>query len=194
MMSNGYTLRLTSEALDNDSGNIAFVNLKNIDDYNDLKNDINKKFNGVVVERVYEVLQDISAQVIDTIVPISLITLIGTLIFALINIINVILINNLDNRANYGIMKSLGFTSAYIKRRSNFRILILTSLAAIIGFIANILTTKKLLELCIGFDVLNFNINMTIVFIFIVFILITLVMKICNRAIDKISIIDLIKE
>ena len=43
MMSNGQSIRLTSDVIsDNSIGNVAFVNLKNTDDYEALKNDINE--------------------------------------------------------------------------------------------------------------------------------------------------------
>ena len=66
MMSNGQSIRLTSDVIsDNSIGNVAFVNLKNIDDYEALKNDINANFDGVKVEKIYSPLKEAASQVVE---------------------------------------------------------------------------------------------------------------------------------
>nr|WP_284693881.1 FtsX-like permease family protein [Paeniclostridium ghonii] len=195
MMNGGQSVRLTNDALEGESnGNIAFVKLKNIDDYENLKKDIDNKFDSIIIDKVYEALKDAASQVVETSVPISIILLVGVLIFGIVNIVNILITNNLDNRRNYGIMKSLGFTSQYIKRRNNYRIMILAVVGALIGVGITRFTSSKLLEIALGFNIFDFNTSMTLGLVGITFVLIILTMYICNKSINKISTVDLIKE
>ena len=195
MMSNGQSIRLTSDVIsDNSIGNVAFVNLKNTDDYEALKNDINEKFDGVTVEKIYSPLKESASQVVEISIPISIVLLVGVLIFGIFNIVNVLLINNLDNRRNYGLMKSLGFTSKYIRARNNYRIMILAIIGALIGVVVAITTSSKFIELAMGFDVFKLNLVMTSILVLITFVLIMITLNVCNRSIKKISIVELIRE
>ncbi|GAA0706434.1 hypothetical protein GCM10008904_15010 [Paraclostridium ghonii] len=195
MMNGGQSVRLTNDALAGESnGNIAFIKLKNIDDYENLKKDIDSKFDSIIIDKVYEALKDAASQVVETSVPISIILLVGVLIFGIVNIVNILITNNLDNRKNYGIMKSLGFTSQYIKRRNNYRIMILAVLGALIGVGITRFTSSQLLEIALGFNIFDFNTSMTLGLVGITFVLIILTMYICNKSINKISTVDLIKE
>lgn len=195
MMSNGQSIRLTSDVIsDNSIGNVAFVNLKNIDDYEALKNDIKAKFDGVKVEKIYSPLKEAASQVVEISVPISIVLLVGVLVFGIFNIVNVLLINNLDNRKNYGVMKSLGFTSKYIRARNNYRIMILAILGAIIGILVAITTSSKVIQLAMGFDVFKLNLVMTSGLVLITFVLIMITLNVCNRSIKKISTVELIRE
>lgn len=194
MMNNGQTLRLTSDVFDDSVGNVAFVNLKDIEDYKSLKADLNKEFNGVTVEKGYSFLKDTASQVVETSVPISMVLLVGALIFGIFNIVNILISNNIDNRKNYGIMKSLGFTSKYIRARNNYRIMILSILGAVIGTALTILTSSDVCKIAIGFDIIKINLNMTLVLVAITFILIIITLHICNKSIKKISTVELIKE
>lgn len=195
MMSNGQSLRVTSDILkDRSTGNVTFVKLKNTDNYDAIKKDIDSQFKGVTVDNIYTALKDTASQVVDTAVPISSILLVGVLAFGLINIMNTLKSSNLDNRKNYGIMKSLGFTSKYIKRRSNYRIMILAILGALIGLTLNLTTSDGLMKVALGYAVFEFSISMTAWLVIISFILIMLIMYVCNKGIGKISTIELIKE
>lgn len=194
MMSGGQSLRVTNDVVSNSSGNVAFVKLKNVDDYESIKNDIENKFDGVTIEKDYGPLKDASSQVVETSVPISIVLLVGVLIFGLINIVNILMTNNFDNRKNYGVMKSLGFDSRYIKRRSNYRIMSLAILGALAGVSLTVFTSGGLMKLMLGFDIFEFNLLMTLGLVGITFLLIMLVMHICNRSIKKISTVELIKE
>ena len=195
MMSNGQSMRLTSDAIsDNSIGNVAFINLKSVDDYEALKNDINANFDGVKVEKIYSPLKEAASQVVEISVPISIVLLVGVLVFGIFNIVNVLLINNLDNRKNYGVMKSLGFTSKYIRARNNYRIMILAILGAIIGILVAITTSSKVIQLAMGFDVFKLNLKMTSGLVLITFVLIMIALHVCNRSIKKISTVELIRE
>lgn len=195
MMSNGQNLRLTSDVLESKSnGNVAFVKLKNIDDYEGLKNDIDNKFKGIIIDKTYAPLKDTASQVVETSVPISIILSAGVLIFGIFNIVNILTMNNANNRKKYGIMKSLGFTSKYIKRRSNYRIMSLAVLGGLIGVGLTVFTSNDLIKLALGYDVFNLNKDMTLGLVVSTFILIIITIYICNRSIDKISTVELIKE
>lgn len=194
MMSGGQSLRVTSDVISDSSGNVAFVKLKNIDDYESLKKDIEDKFTGVIIEKQYGPLKDAASQVVETSVPISIVLLIGVLIFGLINIVNILITNNFDNRKSYGIMKSLGFDSRYIRRRSNYRIMGLAILGGLIGVSLTAFTSSGLMKIMLGFNIFEFSLPKTFVLVGITYLLIALVMSICNRSIKKISTVELIEE
>lgn len=195
MNGNGQSLRLTNDTLSSGtSGNVAFVKLKNVDDYDSLKNDIQSRFDGIPVDKVYGSLKNSASQVVETATPISIMLLVGVIIFGVLNIMNILITSNLDNRKNYGIMKGLGFTSKYIRARSNYRIMSLAVLGAIIGVSITAFTSKQLMKLTIGFDVFNFNLSLTAALVCIIFVLIIITMHICNRSIKKISTVELISE
>ncbi|MGL4762240.1 MAG: ABC transporter permease [Sarcina sp.] len=194
MMNNSQTVRLTTDVIEDSVGNVAFVKLKDIDDYEAIKKDIDTRFKDVVVDKVYAPLTDAASQVVDTSVPISVVFLVGVLVFGIFNIVNILLVNNLDNRKNYGIMKGLGFTSSYIKRRSDYRIMVLATLGGIIGTGIMLLTSKELIKVALGFDVLGISISNIALLVAVIFILIIITMHICNRSINKISTVELISE
>ncbi|MGG7177455.1 FtsX-like permease family protein [Clostridium paraputrificum] len=195
MMAGGSSIRLTNDVLSSGSnGNIAFVKLKNVEDYEGLKKDLDSKFEGISVDNIYAPLKNTASQVVDSVVPISLILLVGVLIFGIFNIIDTLITSNLDNRKNYGIMKSLGFDSKYIRRRSNFRIMTLAIIGAVIGVGVNVLSSDKLMKAALGYDILTINYSMTTILVAISFGLIIVTMHICNRSIKKISTVELIKE
>ena len=195
MSGNGQSIRLTTSVISDDCiGNTFCVKLKDINDYKNMKADIENENKDVLVERYLPGVKDSASQVVETSVPISLILVVGVIIFGLVNIVNMLLSNNIDNRKSYGIMKSIGFTSKYIKRRSNFRILSIAIIGAIIGTIINIFTSDKLMELTIGFKVFNFSYKYTLIMLAITFAFIMITMHICNRSIKKISTVELISE
>lgn len=195
MMNGGQSIRLTRDSLSGESnGNVAFIKLKDKNDYESLKRDIDTKFNNIISDKVYAPLKDTASQVVETAVPISIILLIGVLIFGIFNIVNILITNNLDNRKNYGVMKSLGFNSKYIKRRSNYRVMLLAILGSLIGVGITACTSEKLLELLMGFDIFKLDLRITSWLVGITFILIIITMYICNRSIKKISTVELIKE
>lgn len=91
-------------------------------------------------------------------------------------------------------MKSLGFTSKYIRARNNYRIMILAIIGALIGVVVAITTSSKFIELAMGFDVFKLNLVMTSILVLITFVLIMITLNVCNRSIKKISIVELIRE
>ncbi|MBU3132660.1 FtsX-like permease family protein [Clostridium gasigenes] len=196
MMGNQQNLRLTNKVLSGGSnGNIAFVKLRNKDDYNTLKEDILDEFKGVSVDKTYIPLKDTTSSIVEIFVPVSIILLVGILAFAIINIMSIILSTNLDNRKNYGIMKGIGFSSKYIRRRITYRIMSLTILGSIIGLSINMLTARYLFKLALGeLDLYSFSFKIIIAFIIATLLLVLLIIYICNRGIKKISTVELIME
>lgn len=195
MMSSSQNLRITNDVLSGGSnGNVAFVKLKTLDSYENLKKEIESKFPYVKVDKTYAPLKDATSQVVETTVPISIILLVGTLIFGVFNIVNILIINNFDNRKSYGIMKGLGFTSNYIKSRNNYRMFILSILGAFIGVGTMVVTSKDLMSLIIGYDVFKLNLNIIAILVLIIFMLIAITMYICNKCINRISTVELISE
>ena len=51
--------------------------------------------------------------------------------FSILNVVNLLMMNNLENRRQYGILKAMGFTNGYICLRSLLRIAIMTAFSAV---------------------------------------------------------------
>lgn len=189
-------LRLVNKVLSgNSKGNIAFVTLNNLESYKSMKEDLLNNFNMISVSKIYKSFRDAVSQTVEISIPVVIILLIGILGFTFLNIINILVTNSLDNKKNYGIMKSLGFDSKYIRRREMFRLLILGSIGVGGGLGINLLLSKGIFELLLGgVDGYIFNPILTVLYIILVFILIIILMYICTKDIKKISTVDLIME
>lgn len=139
MMNGGAGIQIPNEALDKYGiaykNNIGFVKLKNPSDYRAFQKEIERKLPQAKVTRNLEMLQDATKNVSDLVVPITTILVIIFMGFSFLNIVNLMLINNIDNRRKFGILKAMGFTNSYIVWQSTYKIMLLTAgaVAAAIG-------------------------------------------------------------
>ena len=128
------------------SGNVLFVKLKDKKDFESIRTDILNKFDGVSVDKVAPMLEDAVSQVKDIMLPVVMLLLIGVGAFSITIVISMVVSNNLDNRKNFGIMKSLGFSNSYIRRRILTRIMILALIGNIVGLILNLMGGRELFK------------------------------------------------
>lgn len=115
------------------SNQTGFIRLKNKGSYEQFKQEFEAKFPKVQVNTMSPALKTATDSIMELASPIT-ITLVGVFIlFSLLNIINLLLMNNIENRRQYGILKALGFTNRYICIQNLYNIAILTCGAVILA-------------------------------------------------------------
>ncbi|MCH1966101.1 ABC transporter permease [Paraclostridium sordellii] len=200
MMSNNYSMRMTLDIVPKDMRNSLLnlnlnATLKDKNDYDSVKKDYKEKYEVASVDISPSLIVQTAKSVVETITPVTRIILTGILIFSILNIINLIMMNNTDNRRNNAIMKSLGFSNKYIISRTSYRIIILTVISSLFGFTLNLIISKNIFKIAMsGIDGLMIQYNLvstTILFIAIITILTTIISMLSIR---KISIVELMEE
>ncbi|CEN75009.1 ABC transporter permease [[Clostridium] sordellii] len=200
MMSNNYSMRMTLDIVPKDMRNSLLnlnlnATLKDKNDYDSVKKDYKEKYEVASVDISPSLIVQTAKSVVETITPVTSIILTGILIFSILNIINLIMMNNTDNRRNNAIMKSLGFSNKYIISRTSYRIIILTVISSLFGFTLNLIISKNIFKIAMsGIDGLMIPYNLvsaTILFIAIITILTTIISMLSIR---KISIVELMEE
>lgn len=184
----GYNLRILIDALgdykDNYRESEIYVKLKDTEDFDDLKKEIEDKYYGVSVEKIIPATKDTIYTIEQIVNPVIGILVIAFIVFALINIINLIIMYNLDNRKSYGIMKAFGFSTLYICMRNLIKILLISLVSVCFAFVLNALVSAHAFAIAVGgIDGLLFNIVDSCSII-----LATLLMMICTVGICCISI------
>lgn len=200
MMSNNYSMRMTLDIVPKDMRNSLLnlnlnATLKDKNDYDSVKKDYKEKYEVASVDISPSLIVQTAKSVVETITPVTRIILTGILIFSILNIINLIMMNNTDNRRNNAIMKSLGFSNKYIISRTSYRIIILTVISSLFGFTLNLIISKNIFKIAMSeIDGLMIPYNLvstTILFIAIITILTTIISMLSIR---KISIVELMEE
>lgn len=155
MMSNGYSLRLTLDIVPKDIRNTLNnlninVTLKDKNDYDDFVREYKDKYKVCSIGVTPSLVETATVSIEDIVKPITAILLISISIFSILNIVNLIIMNNNDNRRNNAIMKSLGFSNKYIIKRTLYRIMILTGVSSLVGFILNTAISKRFFKFAMG--------------------------------------------
>ncbi|CEQ21278.1 ABC transporter permease [[Clostridium] sordellii] len=200
MMSNNYSMRMTLDIVPKDMRNSLLnlnlnATLKDKNDYDSVKKDYKEKYEVASVDISPSLIVQTAKSVVETITPVTRIILTGILIFSILNIINLIMMNNTDNRRNNAIMKSLGFSNKYIISRTSYRIIILTVISSLFGFTLNLIISKNIFKIAMsGIDGLMIPYNLVSATILLIAIITILTTIISMLSIRKISIVELMEE
>jgi putative ABC transport system permease protein len=200
MMSNNYNMRMTldvvSKEIRNNLNNLNInITLKDKNDYEVFKNEYKDKYEVCSIDTCPSLIATTSKSVIEIVIPVTTIILLGILLFSILNIVNLIIMNNTDNRRNNAIIKSLGFSSIYILKRTLYRIMMLTGVSSLVGFILNATISKSVFKFAMmginGLMIPNGKVISTIVFIEILTLGATIISMFSIR---KISTVELMEE
>jgi putative ABC transport system permease protein len=200
MMSNNYNMRMTLDVVPkeirNSLNNLNLnITLKDKNDYEVFKNEYKDKYEVCSIDTCPSVIVTTSKSVIEIVIPVTTIILLGILLFSILNIVNLIIMNNTDNRRNNAIMKSLGFSNIYILKRTLYRIMLLTGISSLVGFILNATISKSIFKVAMmginGLMIENGRVITTIIFIVILTIGATIISMFSIR---KISTVELMEE
>ncbi len=200
MMSNNYNMRMTLDVVPkeirNNLNNLNInITLKDKNDYEEFKEDYKQKYEVCSIDTCPSLIATASKSVIEIVIPVTTIILLGILLFSILNIVNLIIMNNTNNRRNNAIIKSLGFSNIYILKRTLYRIMLLIGISSLVGFILNSTISKNLFKLAMmgidGLIIPNGEVISTIVFIGILTIGSSIISMFSIR---KISTVELIEE
>lgn len=200
MMSNGHSIRLTLDIVPKEIRNTLNnlninVTLEDKNDYDDFEREYKDKYKVCSIGEVPSLIETGTVSVEDIAKPIITIILIGILLFSILNIVNLIIMNNNDNRRNNAIMKSLGFSNKYIVKRTLYRIMILTGASSLIGFILNTAISRRFYKLAMnGIDGLMISNGLVIFSLLCIAVLTISATIIAMFSIRKISTIELMEE
>lgn len=191
---NGQSIRLKMEVVHKEvTGHQGFITLKNKESFNELKNELQQKFKGLRIDKGY--YEENFSQVKEILGSVLTVLIIGVVLFSVVNVTNMVLTNNIDNRKTYGIMKAMGFSNKYIRNRVMFRVLILAIVGALVGLAINIVTSRDLFMIAAGMvDGYLVSSFYTVVAIGTLLLLIASMVLICCGGIKKISPVELIVE
>jgi putative ABC transport system permease protein len=193
MMSDGQNLRILTSGVNGHGGNVAFINLTNTKDFEKVKKDLEEKFDYITVERTYPLINDSVVQIKSIMVAVVTIILIGMVAFSIINVISTVISINADNRKNYGIMKSQGFSSSYIRNRCLYRMMILSFMGAVIGLVTNLLSSRSLMRVMLGgVNGYIFTALGTCIIVTVLLVVTAISTILCCRSIKNISTVELI--
>ncbi|WP_346929974.1 FtsX-like permease family protein [Clostridium sp.] len=200
MMSNNYNMRMTLDVVPkeirNNLNNLNInITLKDKNDYEAFKEDYKQKYEVCSIDTCPSLIATTSKSVVEIVIPVTTIILLGILLFSILNIVNLIIMNNTDNRRNNAIIKSLGFSNIYILKRTLYRIMLLTGISSLVGFILNATISKSVFKFAMmgidGLMISNGNVISTIVFIEILTLGATIISMFSIR---KISTVELMEE
>lgn len=156
MMNGGRSIQVPNVALDASnaaySNNIAFVKLKDSSDYTAFKDEIESTIEKADVSDTLEAVEDSTKGVTDMLVPITSIMVVIFISFGFLNIINLMVMNHIDNRKNFGILKALGFTNRYIMMQNIFKILLLSLVSIFIALILHFSMSARLFRMMVSVD------------------------------------------
>ncbi len=200
MMSNNYNMRMTLDVVPreirNNLNNLNInITLKDKNDYEVFKNEYKDKYEVCSIDTCPSLIATTSKSVIEIAIPVTTIILLGILLFSILNIVNLIIMNNTDNRRNNAIIKSLGFSNIYILKRTLYRIMLLTGISSLAGFILNATISRSVFKFAMmgidGLMISNSKVISAIVFIEILTIGATIISMFSIR---KISTVELMEE
>ncbi|MEW8994559.1 FtsX-like permease family protein [Clostridium sp.] len=200
MMSNNYNMRMTLDVVPkeirNNLNNLNInITLKDKNDYEAFKEDYKQKYEVCSIDTCPSLIATTSKSVVEIVIPVTTIILLGILLFSILNIVNLIIMNNTDNRRNNAIIKSLGFSNIYILKRTLYRIMLLTGISSLVGFILNATISKSVFKFAMmgidGLMISNGKVISTIVFIEILTLGATIISMFSIR---KISTVELMEE
>lgn len=123
---------------------LCFVRLKKNADFSAFKQRVESSYGEVSVDKEWTALQSAVQAIESMLTSVMLVMLIVFVLFALIAIVNVLALTIASKRRQYGVLKSLGFTTSYMMRQNISYICILLVTAIIVAVIMNMLFSKAI--------------------------------------------------
>jgi len=155
---------------------------------------IHQEFKGVQAAKILDMAADAAKGVQEMISPVMLALIVTFAIFSVLCITNLIIQNHADNRRQYGVMKSMGFSTRYIATRSILRIFLLSVIAAVFSMALHLAFSKGLFAGFVLVDVLLLVIPEVLILLFCLLMLIMTLTLIFCLPIRKITPQELIEE
>ena len=126
---------------------MAFITLKNIEDFKEFSDNIKDKWNNITADKEWFAMGNALSSVKFILMNISCILIVVFVLLSIMIVTIILMIENSNKRKQFGIMKALGFRNSYIIRQNLFIYGILGSIGLIIALIIHILFSDKLLTM-----------------------------------------------
>lgn len=198
MMNGGLGLQISNDALDecgvSYKNDIAFVTLKDKADFAAFKSEISEEFSNIEVAKELDIFIDATKGVTEIIVPITIILVSIFISFSFLNIINLLLVNNLDNKMKFGVLKALGFTNGYIMKQNVGRILLLSLVSIAAALLLHFTVSAKLFHAAVSVDGLVNDVPLMAGLIGMMLVLIVFTSLVFSFSLRKITPTDLMEE
>lgn len=199
MMNNGYSMRILNYGIEKGKDAYSvyriYVNLKDNYSTSKFQKDIKNKFSYIAVDDVDPMGKSAINSISTIALPIVYLLVASFAIFSIIIIFNIIIMDIRDNRKNFGIMKSLGFTRKEIRNRYLYRIIILAVFGNIISVVLNLLFSRQLIAAMLnGLDGLMISPIIIEMLSASMFILVGLIVVACSYSIKNAKPNELIGE
>ncbi|MDO5520574.1 MAG: ABC transporter permease [bacterium] len=192
------SISLTSDALSalpkDAYQNVVGVHLKDSDQLDDFRKQMETEFPEFKVSTMLDVVDNVKVSVMQIMVPVTLIIIVMFFSFTLLNIINLILTNNNEQKTNFGILKAFGFTTGYIIRRNVIRIMLLSSIGLGISLVLDLVFNKHLFHAILGVNAYITNLPETCLLLVISFLVILALSILLSLSIRKITPKELMEQ
>ncbi|MCL2151903.1 MAG: FtsX-like permease family protein [Oscillospiraceae bacterium] len=194
---NGTKIIMTTDALRNSVPDYiyqrAFISLKNNDDFELFKDDIERKALGISVSKRWFAVETTVASVQAMLNSISILLTSLFILFSLLNIVIVVNMEHKNLRRTFGIMKSLGFTSRYIIKRDLVKYLIISSVSTVIALVLHLALSQNLMAAVFIDAFTNSSITLGMLTVGFV-VLVLLFVLLLSQPVKKISPVELMEE
>ncbi|HKM34569.1 MAG TPA: ABC transporter permease [Lachnospiraceae bacterium] len=115
-------------------------------------------------------------------------------LFSVMNIINLLIMNNIENRRQYGILKAMGFTNRYICTKNLLKNILLTSISAAVALLVHALFSQKLFFAIIHVNGLISNPSLALTVAALLFTIIVVITMMFTIPMIKVSPTELMEE
>lgn len=123
----------------------AYIRLNNRTDLAAFKNEMERKFTGVVVDRKWLALENSVESIRVMLETISSILVAIFIMFSILNIVIVVMMDNKNWRRKFGIMKSLGFTTRYIILQNIYKYFILAVFSSAVSLSLHLAVSQEIM-------------------------------------------------
>lgn len=138
-------------------------------DYNTFFKKIENRIDGIAVTSILPQVETSADSLIEIVSPVTLVLVFVFILFSVLNIFNLMAMEQLKNRKQFGILKSLGFTNQYICFKCIWKTIILLLTALICSLIFYTTTVRTLFETAVGVDAFITSIPLTVMILCIIF-------------------------
>ncbi|MDD5934882.1 MAG: ABC transporter permease [Clostridiales bacterium] len=171
----------------------CYVQLKENEEFIEFKSDLENKFSDLSVDREWSALKSAVDAIEKMLTSVMAIMLIVFILFVVIAIINVLVLTIHSKYRQYGILKSLGFTTRYIISQNICYITILLGAATVISLVIHLLFSKYLFSRIV-IDALVYTASLPYLCLFGSILLIMIITILFSLPIKKITPVSLMEE
>jgi putative ABC transport system permease protein len=171
----------------------CFIVLKDETQFTALQNDIESIYSGVVVQKEWTALKTAISAIEDMLSSVMRVMLIIFVIFSTISIVNILALTVRNRHKQYGILKSLGFNTAYLITQNLLHILIFLLIAVGLAVIIHITVSEQIFAELVIDAMITSDLLSGLLILFTVLLVLLLSFCICFQ-IRKITPVDLMEE